>query len=123
MCTQLEELHLVRCSFHADPLLQLSFPNLTEFAFTPLDSECLSLTPAIEQFLLRHKLTIRKVKLERSKNFNSNTFKQMTALEELDICLPQPEYMQSNNSHINQLNIKKIIVKRCDHENILRFLT
>lgn len=103
-CKKLEVLHLSRIKF-SESFHELNFPNLTELVFTALHS---TLAVAIVPFLLRHKLTIKKLNLGNILHFNLATLEQMTALEELDLCLVHPRYVQADDCAVAQLQLKKI---------------
>lgn len=121
MCTKLESLHLINCAPKAEQLNQLTVTNLTELSLTPRVFDSSSLTPSIEQFLLRHKLTISKLEMDQIKHFNLAIFEQMTALEELRFRFWRPKYVQFGESDGKQLNFKKIEIYYFD-KRVSKFL-
>lgn len=109
MFAKSEELNLTHCLPTANRLDQLNYPNLADLSLIGNMSDRASLTPSIEQFLLRHKLTIKKLNLENVDNFNLAIFEQMPVLEELKCRLGDAKYVQTNysDSEVNQPNFKR----------------
>lgn len=120
-CGRLEQLHLHH-AVTATHLNQFSFPNLTEFTFTSAGSKYLS--PGIEEFLLRHKSTIKKLQLTETRFFfDLSTIKEMTALNELEFCVYYPYYVQqADQSGRNQLNLNKMKIHNVDNI-VAKFMT
>lgn len=119
-CVRLEQLHL-NSAVTATRLNQFSFPNLSEFTFTSAGTE--HSRPGLEEFLLRHKSTIKKLRLtETLFFFDLATIWEMTALNEFEHCIYNPYYVRADYSGRNPLNLKKIIIHNFDNI-VSRFMT
>lgn len=111
LCTSVQQFSSIDCLLKKQHLLH-SFPNLTELRLE-FTTRTVPLTPAIEEFIRRHKSTIKKLKLCKVNDFNLAIVEEMTALEELDCSIFLPKYVQSGNPatslvHLNHLRTLSI---------------
>lgn len=96
--TKLKELTIADCLLSAEHLLN-NCPNLAQFRLE-YSKGILLLTPSIEKFLVRHRLTIKKLKLVHIDCFNLTTFEQMAALEVLEFFGRGPQFAQAGTTPI-----------------------
>lgn len=111
VCTNVQQLSAINCLLKKQHLLHC-FPNLTELRLE-FTTRTVALTAAVEQFIQRHKSTIKKLKLCKVDDFNLAIVEEMAALEELDYNNYLPKYVQSGNPasnlvHLNHLHTLSI---------------
>lgn len=113
LCTRLEYLHLENYLIGPEHLAK-NFPLLTVLSLKDYSDVNAPLTPAIGEFLLRHKLTITKLTVEKIDDFNTAVLEQMSALEELHLDLNTSNYVQLNTAGATPLRIKKLYINCYD---------